>query len=94
MLSDTLLGVRKFVLTDPPAGLETALDVSELLPPAGPDAVLTDLHLADTLSAGRAGLNLFEYGQTRAAGATHREGLAALALMAVGYLAYRRRDVT
>jgi uncharacterized membrane protein YhhN len=25
MLSDTLLGVRKFVLTDPPAGLETAV---------------------------------------------------------------------
>jgi adenylate cyclase len=33
-----------------PAGLETALDVSELLPPA-PDAVLTDLHLADYAEA-------------------------------------------
>jgi len=34
-----------------PAGLETALDVSELLPPAGPDAVLTNLHLADYAEA-------------------------------------------
>jgi adenylate cyclase len=34
-----------------PAGLETPLDVSELLPPAGPDAVLTDLHLADYAEA-------------------------------------------
>ena len=25
MLSDTLLGIRKFVLADPPAGLETAV---------------------------------------------------------------------
>ncbi len=33
-----------------PAGLETPLDVSELLPPA-PDAVLTDLHLADYAEA-------------------------------------------
>jgi len=34
-----------------PAGLETPLDVTELLPPAGPDAVLTDLHLADYAEA-------------------------------------------
>jgi len=34
-----------------PAGLETPLDVTELLPPVGPDAVLTDLHLADYAEA-------------------------------------------
>ncbi|QDU24100.1 adenylate/guanylate cyclase domain-containing protein [Urbifossiella limnaea] len=34
-----------------PAGLETPLDVSELLPPAGPDAVLTDVHLTEYAAA-------------------------------------------
>jgi adenylate cyclase len=34
-----------------PFGLETPQDVAELVPPAGPDAVLTDVHLTDYAAA-------------------------------------------
>ena len=34
-----------------PVGLETPQEVTELVPPAGPDAVLTDAHLADYAAA-------------------------------------------